>query len=215
MRVIGHRGCPDHFPENTAAAVRGAAPHVDWVEVDVQRCASGDVVVFHDDHLDRLTAANGRVRDTTRSELSGLTIKNSDEGIPTLDAVLDALPPSTGINVELKHTGMSANVEALVRGRPQECVVSSFESEALDPVEEVPTALLFADSFAANLDRADELGCEFVHPHHGLVDAERAETARERGFEVNAWTVTTREEVQRLRSAGVDGVIVDSWEIVG
>lgn len=215
MRVIAHRGCPDHFPENTVAAVRGAAPHVDWVEVDVQRCASGEVVVFHDDHLDRLTAASGRVRETSFAELAGLSIGNSDEGIPTLDAVLDALPAETGINVELKHAGMGADVEALLRGYPQECVVSSFEADALAAVDEVPTALLFADSLAANLDRAAELGCAFVHPHHGLVDAEAVESAHGRGVEVNAWTVRTSEEVQRLRAAGVDGVIVDSWEVVG
>jgi glycerophosphoryl diester phosphodiesterase len=214
MRVIGHRGCPDHFPENTLAAVRGSAPHVDWVEVDVQRSASGDVVVFHDERLDRLTEASARVRDTSLAELSDLTVGNSDEGIPTLDAVLDALPAGTGINVELKHAGMSEEVEALLRGRPQEAVISSFEGSALGPIEAVPTALLFADSFGTNLDRAAELGCAFVHPHRSLVDPASVETAHDRGVEVNAWTVRTSEQAGRLRAAGVDGVIVDSWELL-
>lgn len=214
MRVIGHRGCPDHFPENTVAAVRGAAPHVDWVEVDVRRCASGEIVVFHDEALDRLTAVGGRVRDATLAELSGLTVGESDEAIPTLAALLEALPPETGINVELKHAGMGEEVVELLRNHPGEAVVSSFEPSALSPVDGVPTALLFADDFDENLGRAAGLGCAFVHPHLGIVDSEAVERAHEEGVEVNAWTVRTAAVARRLRAAGADGLIVDSWTVV-
>jgi len=214
MRVIGHRGCPDHFPENTLAAVRGAAPRVDWIEIDVQRCASGEIVVFHDETLARLTGASGRLRDTTVEALSKLTIGDSDEGIPTLAAVLDALPAETGINVEVKHTGMAAEVAGMLEGVPQEALVSAFDPVALETIERIPTALLFADSFERNVEQAGELGCDAVHPHRGLVDGAAVEMAHSRGFAVNTWTIRSREQARRLRDAGVDGLIVDSWEVV-
>lgn len=215
MRVIGHRGCPDHFPENTVAAVRGAAPHVDWVEVDVQRCASGEIVVFHDEALDRLTGASGRVRDTTLATLSSLTVGDSDERIPTLVNLLDELPAGTGLNVELKHAGMGREVVDLLGDQPNEAVVSSFQPAALSPVDGVPAALLFADEFDGNLGQAADLNCGFVHPHREIVDGEAVERAHEQGVEVNAWTVRTAGEARRLRAAGVDGLIVDSWTVVG
>lgn len=214
MRIIGHRGCMDHYPQNTVAAVRGSAPHVDMVEVDVRRCRTGELVVFHDETLDRLTAVSGPVSERSFAELSSLTVGDSEETIPSLGDVLAALPGGTGINVELKHAGMYEEVAALLRQFDDEVIVSSFERDALTQFRDVPTAYLFAESFSANLDIAVELGCAFVHPHYGITEPERIERAHDRGLGVHAWTVRTSAQVRRLRSGGVDGVIVDSWEIV-
>jgi len=216
MQIVGHRGCRDHYPENTVEAVRGSAPHVDLVEVDVQRCQSGEIVVFHDDRLGQLTDGRGPVREHTYEELSRLRVEGSDATIPTLPDILDALPDRTGINIELKHTGMAADVAGLVRDLDCEVIISSFEPEVTAAFREEPvsTAHLFLGFFEENLETAVELGCDYVHPFYEVVDSEAVEQAHERGLEVNPWTVPTSEEVTRLREAGVDGVIVDSWEIV-
>lgn len=216
MNTIGHRGCRDHFPENTLAAVRGSAPHVEMVEIDVQRCASGEIVVFHDEELDRLTDATGPVRETPLSELSGLQIGGSGETIPTLEAVVDTLPAGTGLNVELKHAGMAGDVLALLTDLDAELILSSFERAALAEVAAgaIRTAYLFGDSFGTALETAGDLSCEYVHPHHELVTQQRVESAHDRGLSVNAWTVPTAAAVSRLRGLGVDGVIVDSWTTV-
>jgi glycerophosphoryl diester phosphodiesterase len=216
VRTIGHRGCAAEFPENTVRAVRGSAPHVDAVEVDVRRCGTGELVVFHDETVEGLTAASGRVDELTFEELSSLPVAGSAATVPSLAAVLDAVPPDTGINVEVKEGGMCEEVCSLVDGVDNDVWISSFDAEALSAFREtpLPTAYLFRDSFERNTRNALDLGCEFVHPHYEAVDAERVERAHERGLAVNAWTVPTREEVERLRDAGVDGVIVDSWEIV-
>ena len=217
MRTIGHRGCAAQFPENTVRAVRGSAPHVDAVEIDVRRCGTGELVVFHDETVDRLTAASGRVEELSFDELSSLSVDNSDATIPSLAAVLDAVPVGTGINVEVKHGGMCEEVCSLVESVDNDVWVSSFDADAVAAFRgtPVPTAYLFGDSFEGNIEAALDLGCEFVHPHYEAVDARRVERAHERGLGVNAWTVPTAEAVGRLRDAGVDGVIVDTWEIVG
>jgi glycerophosphoryl diester phosphodiesterase len=216
MQTVGHRGCRDHYPENTIEAVRGAALHVDLVEVDVQRCQSGEIVAFHDDKLDRLTDGRGPVRDHTYQELSRLCVEDSDATIPALPAVLDALPEGTGINIELKHTGMGEDVARLVRDLDREVIVSSFEPDAIAAFRDEPvsTAHLFVGFFERNLETATDLGCEYLHPFHGVVDSDAVERAHDRGLAVNAWTVPSSTAVTRLREAGVDGVIVDSWEVV-
>ncbi len=216
MDVIGHRGCAGEFPENTLAAVRGAGPHVDAIEIDVRRCESGELVVFHDERVDRLTDATGRVDELDYDELTSLTVGDSTESIPTLEAVLAACPAACWLNIELKTTGLTDQLLDAVDDTPQEILVSSFETAALAALgaEDVDTALLFAEDFDANLEQAMELGCAALHPQYSLIDADDIARGHERGFSVNAWTVPTPAEVQRLRGGGIDGVIVDSWRIV-
>lgn len=216
MRLIGHRGCPEHQPENTIAAVRTAAAHVDMVEVDVQRCKSGEIVVFHDDTLDRLTTASGPISEFTYDELSTLTVGDSDERIPTLREMIECLPSGTGLNVELKHAGMGPDVASLLGDFDEPLIVSSFEADALSAFrdEPIPTAYLFTYSFRAAIRRATELGCEYLHPYHRFTSERAIRRAHARGLRVNAWTVPSTSSVAKLREAGIDGVIVDSWETV-
>ncbi|WEL30579.1 glycerophosphodiester phosphodiesterase [Haloferax volcanii] len=212
MRVIGHRGCPALAPENTLAAFDAAATRLDWVELDVRRCGSGELVVFHDETLDRVTGAPGRVAEATLAELQALTIDDSDESIPTLAAVFDALPDRVSVNVELKERGLVDDLAAVVGGAEHEILVSSFDAEALCEVREataLPVAFLFASDWAESLSVAADLDCAAVHPHYDLLSSARVEEAHDRGFEVNAWTVPDREIVRRLRECGVDGVVVD------
>lgn len=216
MQVYGHRGCRGHYPENTVEAVRGAAPHVDLVEVDVRRCQSGELVTFHDERLGDLTDGRGRVSEHTYEELSALSVEESGASIPTLPMVLDALPAGTGINIEVKHAGMRDEIVPLVSDLDCEVIISSFNPGATAAFQDDPvsTAHLFVGFFEQNLDTAAELGCEYVHPFYEITDSETVQQAHDRGFDVNAWTVPQSADVKRLHEAGVDGVIVDSWEVV-
>ncbi|AKU08488.1 glycerophosphodiester phosphodiesterase [Haloferax gibbonsii] len=212
MRVIGHRGCPALAPENTLAAFDAAAARLDCVELDVRRCGSGELVVFHDETLDRLTGATGRVADTSLVDLQELTVGDSDESIPTLAAVFDALPDRVAVNVELKVVGLADDLAAVVGDAGNEVLVSSFDAEALREVREttaLPVAFLFAADWTESLSVAADLDCAAVHPHYDLLSSARVDEAHGRGFEVNAWTVPDREVARRLREYGVDGVIVD------
>lgn len=104
--LLGHRGASADFPENTLAAFRAAIEQgADGVELDVMRCASGEVVVVHDDDLARVTAhADGSrrpVRTSTLDELRRFDVGRG-ERVPTLDEVLAALGREAFVNVELK-----------------------------------------------------------------------------------------------------------------
>ena len=218
MRVIGHRGCPALAPENTLAAFRAASEYLDWVELDVRRCASGELVVFHDETLGRLTEATGRVADTTLTALRGLRIGDSDESIPTLTEVFETLPDTVSINVELKESGLTDLLVSAVADAEHEVLVSSFDADALRDVRErtdLPIAFLCSSEWDDALRVAGELGCTALHPRYDLLSAERVADAHDAGFELNAWTVPDSETVERLREWGVDGVIVDDPTIGG
>jgi glycerophosphoryl diester phosphodiesterase len=216
MDVLGHRGCAAEFPENTLAAIRGCASRVDMVELDVRRCRSGELVVFHDERVDRLTDETGAIETFGYDELSALTVGDSDESIPTLADALAALPEDTGVNIELKEAKLHEQTLGLVSAVPHEGIISSFDPDALDPFRDapVPTALLCAESTREVLETAIELDCAYLHPQYTAVDAESIECAHSYGLTVNAWTVPSETAVRRLQAGGIDGVIVDSWTVI-
>lgn len=101
--LIAHQGFADVYPGNTLAAMRGAASDgAAMIELDVQCCADGEVVVFHDPRLDESTDKGGRVTETPCEVVLDAEVRNSGETIPTLKAVLGEIPTDVGVNVELK-----------------------------------------------------------------------------------------------------------------
>lgn len=212
MELIAHRGFAGVGAENTVGAVATAARRADAVEVDVRRCGSGDLVVVHDEDVDRVTDGSGAVADRTAAELAALDVLGSGEGIPTLDALLTAVPDEVTVNVELKELGVAADAVAAAGRVENEVLVSSFLPAALAECREadpaVPVALLFHEAPAARMALARRLDCAFVHPHYALAGAVVSE-ADAAGMGVNVWTLDDREQAERMADLGVDGVIAD------
>lgn len=219
MKVIGHRGCAEQYPENTLHAVTRAARYLETVEVDVRRCASGEPVVFHDETVDRVTDGTGRVADLTLAELRALDVLGSGERVPLLSAVLAALPDGVTVQLELKETGLAEDALRAGESSVNDVVVSSFIPDALAEVSAhdpaIPTGFLFEEDPHANTEHAIDLDCEFVHPHYDLcLETDVVDRAHARGLGVIAWKAArTREEVEALREVGVDGVTADRWDI--
>lgn len=212
MELIAHRGFAGVNAENTLGAVAAAAEEADAVEVDVRRCGSGDLVVVHDAAVDRVTDGSGAVADHTAAELAALDVLGSGEGVPTLDALLAAVPEAVDVNVELKEAGLAADALAAAARVENEVLVSSFDPAALAECREVdtavPVALLFHEAPAANLALARQLDCEYVHPHHDLAETV-VDEAHGAGMGVNVWTLDAREQAERMAALGVDGVVAD------
>ncbi|MFB6137902.1 MAG: glycerophosphodiester phosphodiesterase [Halobacteriaceae archaeon] len=186
---VAHRGHALDAAENTLPAVRAAADIADAVEVDVRRCAD-DVVVVHDETVDRVTDATGPVADFTAEELAALDVCDSGAGVPRFADVARAVPPDVGLQVELKERGLVADVvEALAaagrldpgedgRGAtrsataggdlPPPAVLSSFDHGALREAREtapaLPRSLIFDSRPTRALRVAVDLDCVAVHP---------------------------------------------------
>ena len=110
IQLFGHRGAKGHAPENTVISVKKAlAFDVDGVEIDVFRCQSGEIVVFHDKSLDKLTNGSGKIEEKTLKQLSTLKVLGS-EPIPTLDDIIDVINGSARLNIELKGKNTAEGV---------------------------------------------------------------------------------------------------------
>lgn len=220
MDVICHRACPVGAPENSLPAARAVPPHVDMIEIDAQRCGSGELVVFHDRELDRLTNETGAIAGTDWETLRGIPLEDTEATIPRLGSLIDAVPPEIGLNIELKHAGMAEDLISLLEGVQNEILVSSFVPQAIEPLAETgfQTAHLIDPNrsvgWEPELAAAESIGADAVHPHYETVDADRIVVAHDRGFAVNPWTVPDPKSVETMRAAGADGVIVDDWRII-
>lgn len=217
MRLIAHRGFAAVHPENTLRAVRAAGAVADAVEVDVRRCGSGELVVIHDARVDRVTDGEGPVADHTLAELDALDVLDTGAGVPTLGAVLDAVPDGVGVTVELKENGTATDALSAIDAAAPDAFVSSFSTGVLaacrdvDPA--VPRAFLTADGGVAAVETALDLDCRYLHPALEACDAALVAAAHEAGLAVNAWTVGDRSEARRLAGLGVDGVIADRPDV--
>lgn len=219
VRLIAHRGCADQYPENTILAAKRSAPHVDMIEFDVQRCGSGELVVFHDDELNRLTDATGSVSTTDWDRLRELTILDSAESIPRFEEFLDAVPSDTAVNIELKHAGMADEVVSAADACDNEVLVSSFRPAALREVRDrsdaINLAFLIYENPEVGRSIAEEIDCVAVNPSVELaLETDIVDSAHEQGFEVNVWTVEDAETARRLVDVGAEGLFVNRWDLL-
>ncbi|HEU4382806.1 MAG TPA: glycerophosphodiester phosphodiesterase [Anaeromyxobacteraceae bacterium] len=226
--VLGHRGASADAPENTLAAFRLAlAQGADGVELDAWRCASGEVVVFHDADARRLCGSPLRVTRASLAELEALDVgawkgeRFRGERIPRLEEALEALGAAV-VNVELKSAGapgdprLAAAVARILRSRRavERALVSSFDWTLLAAFRlvapEVATGLLFEAASARRLlvgPAAALLRPQAYHPELALVTEERARRWAARGRPLVVWTVDAPAEVERLCSLAAAAVI--------
>jgi glycerophosphoryl diester phosphodiesterase len=215
MRLIAHRGFDGQYSANTVAAVEQAAPHADMIEIDVRGCASGELVVVHDALVDIAIDGVTSVDDLTATELAGLDAHDG-EGVQTLRTVLDAIPPDTGVNLELKDPEIVEQALDVARSVEHEVIVSSFDADAIRRVRANGSAGVEL-GYVLGLQPGDDLGvakdldCTYVHPNAWLcLLTNVTEEAHEAGMIVNAWTVDSRLGAWALDRRGVDGVIASS-----
>ena len=218
MEVIGHRGCGGQYPENTIHAIEQSSRYLTTIEIDVRRCGTGELVVFHDETLDRLTDAEGRVAETAWERLSELEILDSGETVPLLSEMLGSFPGGVAAQVELKDTGLAADVYDVVSGTDVGVHVSSFIPEALaelgDLKWDATAGYLFEDDPDEGMATARELGCEYVHPHYELcLETDIVTKAHEADLGVIAWDGgVSADVIEAVREVGVDGITADRWD---
>jgi len=238
--VIAHRGGSLEAPENTLASMRhGLRSGADWLELDVHLTADGEVVVLHDDTVDRTTDGKGRVEDLTWEEVKRLNAgrprwdggaparlaaegtapkdfgtRFATAGIPKLSEVLEL--GGIHVMIELKHTKKG---EALVRGvldvvakagAGKRVGIASFDGELLDIAHRLAPEL----PLIGLVGSADQLPVMASRPLAVLaVNQALVAPAREHladGVALWTWTIYSADRAKALDLEGVDGVITDA-----
>jgi glycerophosphoryl diester phosphodiesterase len=226
--IVAHRGASAIEPENSLPAfMRAASDGADGVELDVLRCATGEVVVFHDDDLARLGGRPDRIAELDIAAIRAIRLV-SGASIPTLEEVFQACGDSLLVNIELKASGISkAGIAALVDGvaavvaragaaAGDRVLVSSFHPRAIAcwrrKVPGVRAGLLFEREASLPLRRAWALPWLrpfSAHPEKVLCTQTAVRRWHQRGYRVNVWTVDDPIELKTLTATGVDGIITN------
>ncbi|WP_266081996.1 glycerophosphodiester phosphodiesterase [Haladaptatus caseinilyticus] len=218
MELIAHRGCAEQYPENTVYAVEQASARFSTIEIDVRRCRSGEIVVFHDKILERVTDGSGSIARMEWNQLRELEILNSGERIPLLSEALTAIPSGVHVQIELKQTGIAADVLRQIENIGVNARVTSFLPSALTEVREhdpgMARGYLFGEKvgITAGIQTALALDCDSLHPHsRQCIQTEIVDFAHENEFDVIAWGASDEMTVRELHMAGVDAATADRY----
>lgn len=228
VKILAHRGASAYAPENTLEAFRLAMEQgADGIELDVQMTKDGELVVIHDETIDRVSNGNGAVRDYTLEELKQFSVSNHfeqypDVKIPTLREVLELVKPGTmEINIELKtgiywYPQIEQKVLELVKeeGMEERIIYSSFNHYSVQKIRELSpeaeTAYLIGDVMLDVADYTRNTGIKGLHPalfHVKMADF--LKEYKESGIALRVWTVNDKDQIRWLIDEGVDAVITN------
>ncbi len=220
MKTFGHRGAAGLMAENTIESIAEALIHpIDGIEIDVHCCKSGELVVIHDETLDRTTNGTGNVDDYTLQELKKLS---TEEGfkIPTLEEVLHLIDARCTLNIELKGKGTAIPAVKLVEEYIQKThwkydhfIISSFDHPQLFEIKEKSSrfkiGVLTEENITAGLPVAKELEAFSIHPPIITLTEDEVTLAHEQGYKVYVWTVNTEKLIRQSKKWNVDAIITD------
>jgi len=222
-----HRGASGQAPENTHAAFAAALDlGVDAIELDCQLSADGELIVIHDETLDRTTDGLGPVAARTWAELAVLDAgawrgpQFRGERIPRLADVLEQVHGRALLNVEIKSArdvgAIEAKLAALTTARAavEWILFSSFHEAAVRNLRAAAPAAAIGVLWdrrpaSAALDLAAALDARCIIPARRLVDARLVDAAHARDLGVWVWTVNEVPEMRRLLALGVDALFSD------
>jgi glycerophosphoryl diester phosphodiesterase len=228
--IFAHRGASAWAPENTLASFRLAVEHgAPAIELDVKLTADRQVVVLHDQTVDRTTNGHGDLRQFTLADLrqleagSRFSASYQGERIPTLVEVFEAVGAQVYINIELTNyaspaDGLAGLVAGLVRkyAMQNRVMFSSFHPFNLlhtrSLLPKTPAGLLTLEGRAGRLGRG-LLGRwvtpAILHPYFQDVHERFMQRQKQLHRRVHVWTVNDPHEMLRLASLGVDGIFTD------
>ena len=228
---IAHRGASGSAPENTLAAFKKAMEiGVDAVELDLHGTADGEIVVIHDDSLNRTTNIRGAINQTTLERIkcadagAWFDADFTGEPVPTLTEALKCIASGGALCkrapiavLEIKDALIGEAVVAKIReaNMLEMAVIISFHASLLQNVRAVepriPTGWLIgnnngSDSPVQLCQQLTELGSSLLNVNHLMITAEFAYEVRRRGITLWSWTVDSLDRMRQMKGFGVQGI---------
>ena len=228
--VIAHRGFSGAAPENTLAAFQKAIDvGSDMLELDVHFSMDREVVVIHDETLERTTNGRGQVVDLALKELKKLDAgfrfgpQFSGERIPTLKEVLELAKGKILVNIEIKNPAHGryfiseladrAWQEVKKAGMVHQVIFSAFNPAALERIrEKTPrsrVALLYHKPWESPREVTGGDSYAILNLRNIHLTKNKIAKIHQAGMQVNVYTVNPVEEMEQFVQWGVDGIITN------
>jgi len=225
--IIGHRGAMGHIAENTIPSIKKAMElGVDGIEIDVFKCKTGELVVFHDEKLERLTNSSGLIESLDLDSIKNIIVLDKYR-IPTLEEVLELIDGQVKLNIELKGYETASPTNNLInqyinngRWTEDEFIISSFKWGELEKIRELNTTIPIAVLVNSNVNPIDALPFAkkvkaiAVNPYFKDLNQENIQEIHSNGFKVFPYTVNELDDIERMIKLGVDAIITDYPERV-
>ncbi len=225
--VTAHRGAKYEAPENTIPAFERAIElGADWVELDVQLTADGQVIVVHDREMNRISDSNLRVEEATLAQLRALDVGAwfgpEFRGVapPTLEEVLEICRGRVGVNIELKYfgpdRGLAERVIEVVEdlGMADEVLLMSFAHDRIAEAKELRPEWQMGLLLTVTLGDALRLDADFYAVPPSLATRGFIRAAHRLGRDVHVWTVDDPVRISAMMSRGADNLYTGSTSIV-
>jgi len=221
VMVIGHRGAAGHEVENTIPSIDKAISFgVDAVEVDVFLCKSGELVVFHDENLSRLTNSNAFIESLTLDSIKKIEVFNNHK-IPTLNEVIKFINNRIHLNIELKGINTAKPTYKLLKSifsnkkqLIEKISISSFNWNELEIIydldKDIQTAVLVEERpVEMAINQAKKINAKAINIDFKLLNKKVVKKIKSENLIINAWTVNEINQIERIINLGVDGIITD------
>ena len=230
--IVGHRGFASDYPENTMLAFQKALPYIDVLELDLQLTKDNQLVVMHDDTLDRTTNGTGFVRNHTLKQLQELDAgakfaqKYSGAKIPTLQQVLKWAKGKVRLAIEIKeqegdnHELLKALTVHFSDGYEREIIFASFDHDALKNLKKTYPGIFTILNFIGKLPEGDMV--EYMQKYNAngagfvatLLTADIAGMLSNAGLAVGVYPVNQVDHFHYFLNMGVNFVVSDNPKLV-
>lgn len=222
--IIAHRGSSNSAPENTLAALRAAiGEKADGVEIDVRMTKDGEVILMHDNSLQRTAGIDAYVSQLTYNELSNIDVGSrfspsyQGEHIPTLIEALELCKNEMTLMIEVKGgqydeydiaQKIVSDIEEM--DMSQDVIVASFNQNVLREVKELNSSIVtclilrFAYGNINEIEYVDMFSMESYFVYKGIY-----KNIKNSGKPLAVWTVNDRHQMASLRDSGIDQVVTD------
>lgn len=223
IQTIGHRGAAALEPENTLRALRkGIELGMDYVEFDVHRCKSGEIILFHDDTVERITNGTGRVSEMTLQQLKKLDA-GKGERIPTLQEAIYCCKGKVKMQIELKDSGLERDVIGLLlKNGIREAIIISFfheyvkkaKAEAAEKGIKIKTGVILAGNPINVVEMARLANADYVTANHFYMGESMARKVKAAGLGLTNWTCNTEFDIKKVVKWKADMIASDNPELL-
>jgi glycerophosphoryl diester phosphodiesterase len=220
--IMAHRGASAKAPENTIAAIQGAIDSgADWVEIDVQETADGEIVVIHDSDLKKIGGVGLVVATSTAAELMAVDIGSwfssefSDQRVPLLSQVLAMCKDRIGVNIELKYYGREKQLELRVAKLVEaadmvdQVVVMSLNYAGMQEMRRLRPHWKLGLLSSVALGDLAHLDIDFLALNGRAASRSLVRHTHEQGSDVMVWTINDAVGMSNMMGRGVDVIITD------